>query len=79
MVSMCKPFKNSLLIFCSLVGVMDASFIGFQSQIFWKPMSQLEILKIGRQGVGSKAFALQGDAGRCEFLPGYMLLHQGRW
>ena len=59
------------------MGVMEASVIGFQSQMFWKPVSQLEAVKVGRQDVGSKAFALQGDAGSCEFPPACVLLHQG--
>lgn len=79
MLRMCKPCKSSLSICCSLVGVMDASLAGFQSQMFWKPISQVEVLKVGRQDVGSKAFASHGDTGSCEFPSGCVLLYQGWW
>lgn len=37
--------------------------VGFQSQAFWGPVSQLEVLKSGALYVESKPFTPQGDAG----------------
>lgn len=43
-------------------GLMDTSLVGFQSQMFWVLISQVQALRVGMSGVGYKPFAPQGEA-----------------
>ena len=61
----------------SLVSLVDVSSIGLQSQVFWRLMSQVPILKVGVPDVVYEPFTPQGDALFFEFLPNYGLLHWG--
>lgn len=45
--------------------------------MFWGPISQVEVLNVEEPDMTSKPFSLQGQAGSCELLPCYVLLHRG--
>ena len=69
-----KPIKKCFFVWHSLLGLMIASPIVFQSYVFWGPIPQVEVLKVGTLDVGFKPFSPQGEAGSCEFLHDYMFI-----
>lgn len=48
---------------------MDTSSIGFQCSMFWGPVSQMKVLKVGAPHVRSKPSPLQGEAGVVSSFP----------
>lgn len=70
--SSCELTKNCVFVCYALVGLIDACPAGFQSLVFWEPILQVEILKVGAPDVVSKLFIPLGEVG--EFLPDCMLL-----
>lgn len=76
-VSLCEEAKNYLFVGYSPMGHMDASSTGFQSEVFWGTVTQMEVLKFGALNVGSKPFTPQEEAGSCKFPLDCMLLCQG--
>lgn len=49
--------------FVSLLGLLDASCTGLLSLVFWGPIPQLGVLKVGALGVDSKPFVPEVGAG----------------
>lgn len=58
---MCEPFKNSFSVRYSFVGLVDASPMGFQSSMFWRLVSQVQVLKVVVSDVWGSNL-LQGEA-----------------
>lgn len=56
------PINNYFFAGFSPVGLVDTSPIGFQSGVFWRPVSHVGVLKVGVLDVWSKPFILQGEA-----------------
>ena len=63
--------------FCSLVGLVGVSPVGFQSCMFWGLVSQVQVLKVGVPDGGFRPFALQGEAPGSEFSHDYGLPSPG--
>lgn len=77
-VSSQKPVRNYFLVFNSILSLVDTGSIGFLSQTFWGPVSQVKVLKVGAPDMGSKTLAPQGEAQSCVFPPGSVFLGKGR-
>ena len=57
------PVKDLFFVCLSLVSLMDANLIGFQSWVFWEPQNTLvDILKARILVVWFKPFTPQGEA-----------------
>ena len=61
----------------SLVGLVDVSPSGFQNEMFWGLISQVQVLKAEVPDMEFKPFIPQGEAPGFEFPPGCALLCQG--
>lgn len=59
----CLPVKNCFFVSFSLMGLVDASPVCFQSLVFYRPVLQMATLKAGALDVQSKSLAPQGEAG----------------
>lgn len=53
------------------MGLVDTSPIGFQSYVFWVPVPEVEVSKVGVLDV---PFTPQGEAGHCKFPPPQQLV-----
>ena len=72
------PVKDLFFVCLSLVSLMDANLIGFQSWVFWEPQNTLvDILKARILVVWFKPFTPQGEDWDFEFLPDCGSLHEG--
>lgn len=60
---------NCFFVYYSLVDLMDTSPVAFQSSVFWWPVSEVEVLKVGALDVRFKTFTFQGEDGSCKFPP----------
>ena len=65
--SLGEPVKNSFSVPYSLMDFMDTSFFGFQSSMFWRSMSQVEVFKVRVPDVGH--FIPPGETDGGDFPP----------
>ena len=73
--SLGEPVKNSFSVPYSLMDFMDTSFFGFQSSMFWRSMSQVEVFKVRVPDVGH--FIPPGETDSGNFPPASILWLQG--
>ena len=74
-VSLGEPVENFFSVPYSLMDFMETIFTGFQSSMFWRVMSQVEVFKDKVPGVGH--FVSQGETGSEDFPPDCILWLQG--
>lgn len=75
-----EPFKSLSLVGYSPRILVVMSHTGLQSQVFWRPISQVPVLKVGVPDVRYERFTPHGDAPFFlffEFLPDCGLFHCG--
>lgn len=62
-----EPIKNYFFICCSLVCFLDGRRVGFQKQVFWKPVYLMGVLKVRPLNFRFKFFAPQREVGSWVF------------
>lgn len=70
---MSLPFKSSLSVCCSCLGLIDPSPVGFQSQIFWRLFFQVQVVRVGVSDVWGMSTSLL--RGKFWFVSSLLVMH----
>lgn len=69
-----ESFNNCFFAWYSLVGIMNARLVGYQTQLIWGPVPQVAALKVEVLDICSKPFTPHGEAWSWGFSLNYMVL-----